>query len=153
MLKKIPAPNCVICEQPLEVTGGRRVYWSSINSILLENQPEKLPPTWRVVQLTVKHHKEYLALFGSIWNEQTINQAIGAVQQGYIPWFCQRCGKVGLCLHCGNLLTSPPGTEILKDDGSTAHVPVFAGLAPCPVCGQRDRRFSFTAIQTAFIFH
>lgn len=123
--KKRPAPHCVICEKSLEATGGKRVYWSALNSVMV--------------------NEKSLTCLGTIWNEQTTKRAAELVQQGYLPWFCQRCGNVGLCLHCGNPLTSPPGAEILKDDGTTSHVPVFAGLLPCPTCDRQNERFSFEA--------
>lgn len=64
-----------------------------------------------------------------MWSEESIQRATAAFHRGKRSWFCQLCGN-RICPDCGSPLQQPVGSDVLYDDGFTAHV----GMLPCH-CG------------------
>lgn len=140
-----PSVACTVCGKTLQVIGGKRVYRSCTSSIHFGNSKtklEELPSASWIVRLKYKFQDTFIVFHGSIWFAESINRAVAEAQAGYAPWFCQRCGKIGLCSICGNPLDSPPGAEILDDIGRRLHVPVFAGMVPCSQCRNKGSPLS-----------
>ncbi|MBU1566854.1 MAG: hypothetical protein KJ630_14680 [Proteobacteria bacterium] len=129
----LPDSHCVICQKTIEEIGGRRLVAQQVRGILISNKPiggghrdhhyksHKLSP-----------YPLYLVVWGpgTIWSGDAIQRATAAFHKGKRSWFCQLCGN-RVCLDCGSPSQMPVGSDVLYENGCTAHVAIL----PChPGC-------------------
>jgi hypothetical protein len=65
-----------------------------------------------------------LHAWGELSTPEILQSLVAAVNLGEHPWFCMKCGK-RMCDSCGSALKLPPGSDVLRDDFSIIHVPIF----------------------------
>ena len=133
----LPADRCVICQKSIEEIGGRRIIGQHLRGVCLSDKYlGGGHPNFPYQRFHISSYSKYLTVWGevSMWNEDAVERAISAFQQGKRPWFCQVCGN-RFCPDCGSPLIHPVGSDVLYDDGCSSHVPML----PCsPGCINPD---------------
>jgi len=129
MTKRMP-PNCVMCDRPLDETGGVRLIWAGSFGVTLRTIQNKLGehhhPS-RTIRLEDNYRDVVVVLFGK-WSAEAIERARQVAQEGLRPWFCQRCAWKALCPKCGEPMRPVGGADVLGDDGKIRHAPAVSGM-------------------------
>lgn len=130
----LPDSHCVICGKTLDEVGGRRIVAQHLRGITFSNKhlgggnPEYPHKSFIInpEQSEESQMPRYLVVWGepSMWNEETIQRALDAVSRHKTPWFCQVCGK-RTCPECGYPGAYPAGSDVLYDNGCSAHVAIL----------------------------
>ncbi len=140
----LPADRCVICQKSIDEIGGRRIIAQKLRGVCLSDKYRGGGnPDYPYRSFQISPSPLYVTVKGelSLWNEETTQRAISAYQQGIRPWFCSACGK-RLCSECGCPLAHPVGSDVIYDDGCSAHFPMLPCHPGCinPNCKQYKRR-------------
>jgi len=125
---RLPTKSCVLCERTLEeVGGGKRIIAQQLRGLKLSKTLESRGYSGCHERFFPLHDddEQYLLVWGEklLWNENAIERAKKAFQQGYRPWLCQLCA-VRACSKCGAPINYPMGSDIIYSDGYTSHVAI-----------------------------
>lgn len=129
----LPSPFCIICQKTIQEIGGRRIVAQQVRGILISSKPiGGGHRDHHYMSYKLSSYPLYLVVWGpgTMWSEESIQRATEAFHRGKRSWFCQLCGN-RVCVDCGSPLQHPVGSDVLYDNGCTAHVAIL----PChPGC-------------------
>jgi 5'-nucleotidase len=159
-----PADSCCFCGISHSTIGGKRIvitksgsiYWTLdmeyAESCLSDDfEIEKcrqgkttisyFPCTSRRARNS-GHFEVFLRLVGDVASEQAFKRALGNLQNGSSPWYCQCCAK-RTCKICGSPFSYPGPCEALDDEGKILHVAIYPIKPGCtnPTCVNNYQAF------------
>ena len=125
---RLPADACVFCNKTLSEIGGKRLIAQQIRGVTLTHKTHQSGDK-DVVHLYTELFSDpltYMACWGEqgLWTAAALASAKAAYLDGKRPWFCQICGG-RKCKECGSPVNYPMATDVLYDDGNSAHVGIF----------------------------
>ncbi len=134
-----PSERCIFCNKKLGDVGGRRIIAQGVRGIVLSDTYQgggnKNYP--RQSAELGDGSGRYVVVWGkkSDWTKAVIEKARNEFLNGHRPWFCQVCGGIS-CRKCSSPINYPVGTDVLYDDGSSGHCPLFPFNPGCsnPQC-------------------
>ena len=129
---RLPSENCALCDRTIEQVGGYRLVGTHTRLVVLSGRHEGGGnPENPIISVRLRKDDEiYLLVRGVEWTSARIEKARNEYLADRRPWFCQVCGD-RKCRECGSPLNMPWATDVLYDNGCSAHVP----LVPCnPGC-------------------
>lgn len=123
-----PANECLVCGKTLvKAGGGRRIVAQKFRGVGLVSNKHKKSER---IQLYDDNPQIFLAVWGDIFSQEILLRAHQNYINNYVSWFCQICGK-RVCSTCGSPTQMVPASDLLDNDCSTHHSPIF----PCsPGC-------------------
>jgi hypothetical protein len=131
MTKRMPGPCCVLCDKPLEETGGVRLIWAGSFGVTLRSIQDALGSIKhpaRTIRLEAKYRDILVVFFGK-WSDEAIERTKQVAQKGMRPWFCQQCVWKAICPKCGEPMRPVGGADVLGDDGKVRHAFAISGMA------------------------
>ncbi len=128
--RRLPAPNCALCDKPLTEVGGYRIVWSTQAGVIVRASHDPLGSLPRRALMAPLPRPHSGALL--IWppREEALERALQQWLDRLHPWACQLCAGQ-TCDLCGDRTTAPRGCDSLRDDGSVGHFPLVPGPASC----------------------
>ena len=146
---KLPGPTCIFCQKTIDEVGGRRLVQTTkgIGYGVYDRQiggGSKDRP-FRSIKFPDVDSK-YLVVWGQSWTTESMQRALKTLQDGKIPWFCQKCGY-RQCSVCGEPINYPVASDVIYDDGRIYHCMIIPADLGCinPNCVKyRDMNKSFT---------
>jgi len=109
--------ECIFCNKTIEKIGGRKLSNTSSIKILFRNELVIEENNTHCIHIGTN---DYLILKGSFWNDENISKAKSLVEDGFTPWFCQKCSHK-TCHKCGQPSQHIQGADLL--DGT--HCGIF----------------------------
>lgn len=138
MARRKPYSRCAVCNRTLEETGGKRLVSTHTFSVSVCNPQTpigNLRHPARTIRLDGVFRDVIVAMFGPrLWTDESVTHIREAIQEGFRPWFCQRCAERDLCPTCGSPMTTVPGANHMEDDGRVWHQPYFMGMGNAYRC-------------------
>jgi len=140
-----PAMTCMVCEQTIKDTGGRRLVAQPLRgtNVFEHAMPGGFENFHSCTRL-LNHRELYQVIWGEDWflSDQVINRVKAIYLEGLRPWFCQACGS-RLCYSCGEILPRPVMSDYVDDDGGIVHCPCLGADPGCwnPEC-ERHRPYN-----------
>lgn len=136
--RRLPAPNCALCDKPFAEVGGYRITRSRQAGVLFRAAHDSLgnlPRRALVAPLSRPYDGVLL-----VWppREDALERAVRHWLDRFRPWVCQLCAQQ-TCELCGKRTISPRGCDSLHDDGRIGHCPLVPGPASCIDEGCRRR--------------
>jgi hypothetical protein len=143
------ARTCLICQQPIEKIGGKKMIRNTWRGTSVSDKPIREGPVHKTVFANdsgvhfafrscrkLLHQPElHLNIWGAdrLNSERVINRAIKEYLEGTQPWFCQKCGY-RQCSHCGEPHAWLAYGDYAYDDGGRGYYTMGANLGACPPC-------------------
>ena len=145
MSRRVPHECCVLCQRPLDETGGKRLISTPSHAIRI-GTPHFPLGSVRHPARTIRlggNFRDVIVVFSGehLWTDEMVERVRQTCEAGRRPWFCQRCARCHLCRQCGTPLTTVPGADYLDETGRTVHAPYFTGFVqrcPNPGCAAAD---------------
>ncbi|MFW5836428.1 MAG: hypothetical protein ACOCVM_00365 [Desulfovibrionaceae bacterium] len=148
MAKRRPvSDHCAICRLPIEEIGGKRLVCTLFEGVKI-GHIDTPPVTYGFLasirrphyfrRLSGKFDQTVVHFWGSLWDEDRIENTLEFAQNGERPWFCQKCSGRALCGKCGSPRVWAPGAESMDDHGKVSHGSILGVATPCSKCESGD---------------
>ncbi len=126
--KRLPAKQCVLCQNPLAEIGGMRIVAQHSWEVGVTDQPRGGGnPQYPERSIPLEDGSGlFLWVKGdpSKWTDAAIERARRDYLDGVRPWLCQKCTD-RVCGECGAPINYPMGSDVLYDNGCSMHIAVF----------------------------